>query len=52
VYYGDQVPKGYRSLAYSLLYQSPDRTLTDEEVAAVHNGIMDSLAKEIGAQLR
>ncbi|HHV35509.1 MAG TPA: phenylalanine--tRNA ligase subunit beta [Syntrophomonadaceae bacterium] len=52
VYYGDQVPKGYRSLAYSLLYQSPDRTLTDEEVAEVHNGIMDALAEEFGAHLR
>lgn len=52
VYYGNQVPEGYRSLAYSLLYQSPDRTLTDEEVAGVHNGIVDVLAKEIGAHLR
>lgn len=52
VYYGDQVPEGYRSLAYSLLYQSPDRTLTDEEVAEVHNGIISALSKEFGARLR
>jgi phenylalanyl-tRNA synthetase beta chain len=52
VYYGDQVPEGYRSLAYSLLYQSPEHTLTDEEVAGVHNAILDALTEEIGAHLR
>ncbi|MDD2555477.1 MAG: phenylalanine--tRNA ligase subunit beta [Syntrophaceticus sp.] len=52
VYYGDQVPEGYRSLAYSLLYQSPDHTLTDEEVAGIHDAIIEALAKEVGAHLR
>ncbi len=52
VYDGDQVPKGCRSLAYSLHYQAQDRTLTDEEVATVHNRIMERLAEDIGAQLR
>jgi len=52
VYCGDQVPKGYRSLAYSLLYQSPERTLTDEEVAEIHNRILQLLEREAGARLR
>lgn len=52
VYYGDQVSEGYRSLAYSLLYQSSDHTLTDEEVAGIHNAIIKALAKEVGAHLR
>jgi len=52
VYYGDQVPEGYRSLAYSLLYQSPERTLTDEEVAEIHSGILQLLEREAGARLR
>lgn len=52
VYHGDQVPEGYRSLAYSLLYQSPEYTLTDKEVARVHNAIIDALTEEIGAHLR
>lgn len=52
VYYGDQVPEGYRSLAYSLFYQSPEHTLTDEEVMGVHNAILDALTEEIGAHLR
>jgi len=52
VYCGDQVPEGYRSLAYSLLYQSPERTLTDEEVAEIHNRILQLLEREAGARLR
>ncbi len=52
VYYGDQVPGGYRSLAYSLLYQSPERTLTDEEVTGIHKGILELLEREAGARLR
>jgi phenylalanyl-tRNA synthetase beta chain len=31
VYSGEQVPKGKKSLAYRLTYQSPDHTLTDKE---------------------
>lgn len=52
VYQGEQVPEGYRSLAYSLLFQSPERTLTDEEVAEFHSGILETLEQELGARLR
>jgi len=52
VYYGDQIPEGYRSLAFSLLYQSPERTLTDEEVAEIHSRIILLLEREAGARLR
>ncbi|HUE75562.1 MAG TPA: phenylalanine--tRNA ligase subunit beta, partial [Chloroflexota bacterium] len=36
VYEGERLGTGARSLAYHLSYQSPDRTLTDREVADVH----------------
>lgn len=52
VYQGEQVPEGYRSLAYSLLFQSPDRTLTDEEVAGIHSTILEALARDLGARQR
>lgn len=52
VYQGEQVPEGYRSLAYSLLFQSPDRTLTDEEVAEVYSTIVKSLIRNLGARQR
>ena len=47
VYQGRQIPTGYRSLAYSILYQAEDRTLTDSEVEAVEDRIMARLEKEL-----
>ena len=52
VYRGDQVGVGKKSLAYSLTYQSPDKTLTDAEAAAIRNKIVKRLEQEVGAKLR
>ncbi len=52
VYRGKQVGEGKKSLAYSLIYQHPERTLTDEEVAKVRNSIVYRLEKELEAGLR
>ena len=52
VYRGKQVPEGYKSLAFALVYQSLEKTLTDVEVNEVHEQIQKNLAKDIGAQLR
>lgn len=52
VYQGKQVPAGYRSLAYSLEWQTPDRTLTDEEIHAVQQRILTRLAQECGVKVR
>ncbi len=52
VYRGKQVPLGKKSLAYSLLYQAEDRTLTDLEVKKVQNRIVSRLQKELDAEIR
>ncbi|MCJ7734516.1 MAG: hypothetical protein MUP11_08200, partial [Anaerolineales bacterium] len=52
VYRGEQLGEGKKSLAYSLVYQHPEKTLTDKEVLAIRNKIVIRLEKEIGAQLR
>jgi phenylalanyl-tRNA synthetase beta chain len=52
VYQGEPIPVGQKSLAYSLTYQAPDRTLTDEEVARTRERIVQRLARELGAILR
>ncbi len=52
VYQGDQIGPGKRSLAYSVVYQSPDRTLTDDEVTQVRTMIVEGLKSELGAVLR
>ena len=52
IYTGQQVPQGKKSLAFSIRYQSPDRTLTDEEVDKTQSKIIERLSKELGAALR
>jgi phenylalanyl-tRNA synthetase beta chain len=52
VYSGEQVPPGKKSLAFSIRYQSLERTLTDEEVNQAHQQITDRLLREFGATLR
>ncbi len=52
VYSGKQVAAGKKSLAYRLVYQSPEHTLTDEEVNKVQEQVLARLAKELGATLR
>lgn len=52
LYRGEQIGAGKKSLAYSLTYQAPDRTLTDKEVAKVRTKIVKRLEREFGAKLR
>jgi phenylalanyl-tRNA synthetase beta chain len=52
VYVGEQVPAGKKSLAYRITYQSPNRTLTDEEVKKVQQQILKRLTSDVGAVLR
>lgn len=51
VYEGEQIEDGKRSLAIRLTYSAPDRTLTDEEVAAARERVTAKLS-EIGGGLR
>lgn len=52
VYEGDQVPEGFRSLAYAMTYQASDRTLTDDEVEKAQEAIRAALAAELGVHAR
>ncbi|TET76848.1 MAG: hypothetical protein E3J42_00945 [Dehalococcoidia bacterium] len=52
VYRGDQVPRGKKSLAFSIRYQSLQRTLTDEEVDHMQQEIVERLQQDLGATLR
>jgi phenylalanyl-tRNA synthetase beta chain len=51
LYRGPQVPPGKKSLAVSLAFLAPDRTLTDAEVEAAKRGILEALTR-LGAGLR
>ncbi|MEV8436874.1 phenylalanine--tRNA ligase subunit beta [Actinosynnema sp. NPDC051121] len=52
VYTGDQVGEGKRSLAYSLRFRAPDRTLTVEEATAARDAAVAAAAERFGAALR
>jgi phenylalanyl-tRNA synthetase beta chain len=52
VYRGPQLPSGQKSLAFSLVFQAADRTLTDAEVEAEKHRIVEAVARRLGARLR
>ena len=52
VYEGAGISPDKKSLALSVTYQSPDRTLTTEEVAKAQASIVKRLARELSAELR
>ncbi|MCC0176050.1 phenylalanine--tRNA ligase subunit beta [Waterburya agarophytonicola K14] len=51
-YKGKNVPEGQRSLAFNLVYQASDRTLTDKDVDPVHQKVRDTLVKKFYVTLR
>lgn len=52
MYKGKGVAEGFRSLAFRVTYRGEANTLTDEEVAAMHERVRDVLERRFGAQLR
>ncbi|MDG5786940.1 phenylalanine--tRNA ligase subunit beta [Evansella sp. AB-P1] len=52
LYQGEHLEKGKKSLAFSLRYQDPEKTLTEEEVTKVHEAVLNGLEEKIGAKLR
>ena len=52
VYSGEQTGAGRKSLAYTLRFRAPDRTLTDEEVSAARTAAVAEAARRTGAVLR
>jgi phenylalanyl-tRNA synthetase beta chain len=52
VYRGAQTGEGRRSLAFTLRFQAPDRTLTDDEVGTIRQRCIDAVETAHGATLR
>jgi phenylalanyl-tRNA synthetase beta chain len=52
VYRGAPVGQGRKSIAFSVTFQSPERTLTDEDAAALRERIVSALRDRFGAELR
>jgi phenylalanyl-tRNA synthetase beta chain len=52
LYRGNQIAAGRKSFAMRVVYQSPSRTLTDEEVNQTQHEILEKLGQQLGATLR
>jgi len=51
-YRGASIAEGHKSLAYTVAYRAPDRTLTDDEVNAAHERVRMHLSTRLPLTLR
>ncbi len=51
LYEGEQVKEGYKSMAYSLTFRSPEKTLEEQDVTAQMKKVLNGLA-DLGIELR
>jgi phenylalanyl-tRNA synthetase beta chain len=52
IFRGKNVPAGLKSMAYAFTYRSPERTLTDHEVNAAHEKLLEQLKQKLQATIR
>ena len=52
IFKGKQIGDGYKSLAYSVVFQAEDRTLTDQEVENTYKKIREQLITKFSAKIR
>ena len=52
IYEGERIPRGKKNLAFHIIYQAEDRTLTAKEIDEIQNKIIQSLEKEIEWEVR
>lgn len=52
VYTGEKLGENKKSVALSLVYRHPERTLTDEEISSVQDKVITTLEQQFFAQLR
>ena len=52
IFEGEAVGEGKKSMAYSLIFRSAERTLTDDEVNSAHEKLRQKLERGLGVELR
>ena len=52
IYRGDQIEDGLKSIAFSIIYRSYEKTLTEEEVNKTLKNIIKDLENSLDAKLR
>ncbi len=51
-YTGSPIPAGKKSLAYTIAYRAPNRTLTDDEVNVMHDQLVAQLVRQLPMEVR
>ena len=51
VYEGNQIDRGFKSVAYSVTFRAPDRTLSEDDITGVMKKILNGL-ESMGIVLR
>ncbi len=52
LYEGDRMEQGKKSIAFSLKYFDPERTLTEEDITKAHGKVLTAVEEKAGAVLR
>jgi len=52
VFRGKGIPEGQKSLAYAFTYRAADKTLTDADVNAAHEKVLEALKTQLKVELR
>jgi phenylalanyl-tRNA synthetase beta chain len=52
IYEGEELPEGKKNLAFRIIYQAEDRTLSAKEIDGIHNKIIKALEQEPEWQVR
>ncbi|MBT2754507.1 phenylalanine--tRNA ligase subunit beta [Mesobacillus foraminis] len=52
LYEGERMEQGKKSIAFSLKYFDPERTLTDEDITKAHDKVLNAVKEKAGAVLR
>lgn len=52
IYRGNQIPEGKKSIAFSIIYRSHNKTLTDNEVNMIQDLIISDLENNLDGELR
>jgi len=52
LYQGENIAEGKKSIALSILFQNPEKTLKDEEVNAIIAKVIDALTMRFAAEIR
>ena len=52
IYEGDKIEAGKKSVAFALTFQNQNKTMSEDEINHLFNGIIEEVEKNLDAKLR